>query len=212
MFTGLIHEIGTVRSIAQAASHMRLVIRAPDTAAETKPGDSISIDGACQTVTGVRGDEFSVDTITETLKKTTLGDLKTGSRINLELALRASDRLGGHIVSGHIDCVGTVREIIKQSSEIEIQVAYPAAYRNLLAPQGSIAVNGISLTVADLSQDAFKVAIIPMTWEMTTLPELRRGSRANLEFDIIGKYIVRFLVQNESASKIDEQTLKELGY
>jgi riboflavin synthase len=212
LFTGLVSEIGTVKSTTKTAAHLRLVIRAPKTASETELGASININGACQTVSSLNGDEFSVDTIPETLKKTTLGDLKIGNLVNLEQALRASDRLGGHIVSGHIDCVGTVREIIKQSSKIEIRIAYPVEHRNLVAPQGSIAVNGISLTIAELSRDAFKAAIIPTTWEETTLAELRSGSNVNLEFDIIGKYVVRFLARNGSESKIDEQMLRELGY
>ncbi len=212
MFTGLVSEIGTVKSASKTASHLRLVLRAPKTASETELGASINIDGACQTVSSLNGDEFSVDTIPETLKKTTLGDLKIGSRVNLEQALRASDRLGGHIVSGHIDCVGTVREIIKQPSKIEIRIAYPVEHRNLVAPQGSIAVDGISLTIAELSRDAFKIAIIPTTWEETTFAELRSGSKVNLEFDIIGKYVVRFLSRSGSESKIDEQMLRELGY
>lgn len=212
MFTGLVSEIGTVRSTTKTAAHLRLVIRAPKTASATELGASINIDGTCQTVSSLNGDEFSVDTIPETLKKTTIGNLKIGSRVNLEQALRVSDRLGGHIVSGHIDCVGTVREIIKQSSKIEIQIAFPVEHRNLVAPQGSIAVNGISLTIAELSRDTFRIAIIPTTWEETTFAELRPGSKVNLEFDIIGKYVVRFLSRNGSESKIDEQMLRELGY
>jgi riboflavin synthase len=212
LFTGLVSEIGKVKSASKAAAHMRLVIHAPKTASETELGASINIDGACQTVSSLNGDEFSVDTIPETLKKTTLGDLKIGSRVNLEQALRASDRLGGHIVSGHIDCVGTVREIIKQSSRIEVQIAYPVEHRNLVAPQGSIAVNGISLTIAELSRDGFKVAIIPTTWEKTTLAELRQKSNVNLEFDIIGKYVVRYLAPKGSGSKIDERMLREFGF
>jgi riboflavin synthase len=212
LFTGLISEKGAVKSVSRTAAHLTLVLSAPKTASETELGASVNIDGACQTVSGINGDEFSVDTIPETLKKTTLGDLKIGSRVNLEQALRASDRLGGHIVSGHVDCVGRVREIIKQSSKIEIEIAYPVEHRNLVAPRGSIAVNGVSLTIAELSREAFKVAIIPTTWEETTLSELRAGSDVNLEFDIIGKYVVQYLARNGSESKIDEQMLKELGY
>ena len=212
MFTGIITEIGTIKSTAQVSTHLRLTIHAPKTASETAPGESININGACQTVVDISGETFSVDTIPETLKKTTLGELNVENQVNLEQAMRPTDRLGGHIVTGHIDCVGAVREIRKQSSTIEIKVAFPHEFRELVVSQGSVALNGISLTVADLRPDEFTVAIIPTTWKTTTLPELRPGSRVNLEFDIIGKYIARFLTHRKTDTKINEQMLRELGY
>ena len=212
MFTGLVSEIGMIRSIHKVSAHLRLVVRAPRIAAETAIGESINISGACQTVTGIQGDEFSVDTMPETVRKTTLGGLRTGTRVNLEQSLRPTDRLGGHIVSGHVDCLGTVRDTTRLSSAIEMVVEYPARHGDLVVPQGSIAIDGISLTVAELTQNTFKVAVIPTTWEATTLPDLKPGSKVNLEFDMIGKYVVHFLASRKSESKIDEQMLKNLGY
>lgn len=212
MFTGLVSEIGVIRSIDRVSAHLRLVMHAPVTAAETAVGESINISGACQTVTGVGGDEFSVDTIPETMKKTTLGDLRPGSRVNLEPSLKPTDRLGGHIVSGHVDCVGTVYDTTRHASAIEITVAFPDQYGNLIVSQGSVAIDGISLTVAEVIDNRFRVAVIPTTWEATTLSDLRAGSKVNLEFDMIGKYVVRFLASSKSENEIDETMLRNLGY
>jgi len=212
LFTGLVTEIGTVQSTSRTSSGQRLVVRAPGTASETALGDSVDINGACQTVMNISGDTFSVDTIPETLKKTTLGELKVGSRVNLEQAVKASDRLGGHIISGHIDCVGTVVRARKLPTVIELKVSFPSEFTDLIVPQGSVALDGVSLTVAALNQNEFTVAIIPTTWEMTTLSDLKSGSRINLEFDIMGKYIVNYLRRRNATSGIDENKLRELGY
>jgi len=212
LFTGLVTEIGTVQSTSRTSSGQRLVVRAPGTASETALGDSVDINGACQTVMNISGDTFSVDTIPETLKKTTLGELKVGSRVNLEQAVKASDRLGGHIISGHIDCVGTVVRARKLPTVIELKVSFPSEFTDLIVPQGSVALDGVSLTVAALNQNEFTVAIIPTTWEMTTLSDLKSGSRINLEFDIMGKYIVNYLRCRNATSGIDENKLRELGY
>ncbi len=212
MFTGLVSEIGVVRQTVRVSTHLRLTIHAPMIASEASTGDSVNISGACQTISAVDGDRFSVDTVPETLKKTTLGDLRIGNRVNLEQAVRPSDRLGGHIVSGHVDCVGTVRELIKQSSSIEVVVAFPDDFENLVVPQGSISIDGISLTVAALNRGLLRVAVIPTTWEMTTLPELNPGSRVNLEFDVIGKYVVRYMERRKAESRVDERILREFGY
>lgn len=212
MFTGLISEIGTIRASRRTGSGIQLVIHAPQTASETALGDSININGACQTVTALSGDTFSVDTIPETLKKTTLGDLKSGSLANLEQAVKASDRLGGHIVSGHIDCVGRVRTVSKSREAVELSVTFPDESADFVVPQGSIALDGVSLTVARLDHDALTVAIIPTTWEMTTLSSLKSGSSVNVEFDLMGKYIINFLRRRNASSAINEHRLREMGY
>ena len=212
MFTGLVSEVGSVSSSTRTASGLRLTIKAPQTASETSLGASININGACQTVASMDESTFSVDTIPETIKKTTLGNLKIGDKVNLEQALRPTDRMGGHIVAGHVDCVGKVNKVLLQSGVIELTITYPSEYDNLLVAQGSIAIDGVSLTVASLEAGSFKVAIIPSTWEMTNLSCLNSGIPVNLEFDIIGKYVARLAgSQNESAG-IDEKYLRELGY
>ncbi|MFH1893866.1 MAG: riboflavin synthase [Candidatus Zixiibacteriota bacterium] len=212
MFTGLVTEIGTIQSTHRTSSGLRLVVRAPRTVSEAALGDSIDINGACQTAMNISGDAFSVDTVPETLKKTTLGELRIGSRVNLEQAVKASDRLGGHIVSGHIDCVGTVVRARKLPTAIELAVSFPEEFADLVVPQGSIAIDGVSLTVAALKKNECTVAIIPTTWEMTTLSDLKSGSRINLEFDVMGKYIVNYLRRRNATSGIDENKLRELGY
>jgi riboflavin synthase len=212
LFTGLISEIGCVRSVSNSGDMLRIAVTAAHTAAEVAIGDSVNINGACQTVVEAAGSSFSVDTIKETISKTTLGYLKGGERVNLEQAVRASDRLGGHIVSGHVDCVEFVRHIHRDSTSIVYRISLSGSFRELIVPQGSVAVNGISLTVAHLTDEDFTVAIIPTTWSMTTLPDLRIGDGVNIEFDIIGKYILRFLSSRKPGSRIDEQTLRQLGF
>lgn len=212
MFTGLVSEIGSVKAIRRTATGLQLVINAPQTASETALGESININGACQTVTAINGNTFSVDTIPETLKKTTLGKLKSGSHVNLEQAVKASDRLGGHIVSGHIDCVGSVKRVNKTSEAIELSIIFPADFADLVVPQGSIALDGVSLTVARLEHDTLTVAIIPTTWEMTTLSTLKAGSDINMEFDLMGKYIINFLRRRNASSGVTEHKLREMGY
>lgn len=212
MFTGLITETGKIQAVQRIATHVRLTVVAPVTASETTPGASININGACQTVTEISGDCFSVDTIAETLSKTTLGDLKIGSRVNLEQAMRPTDRMGGHIVQGHVDCVGTVKSVVERSSVIEISIGYPKNYSNLVVPQGSISIDGVSLTIAKLDDTNLVVAIIPTTWRDTTLSDLKSGSRVNLEFDILGKYVARMISKKNNNSTIDITTLEQLGY
>lgn len=212
MFTGLVTEIGTLKESRRVGSQMRLTINAPCTARETELGASINISGACQTVTEISGDTFSVDTISETMKKTTLGNSKPGDRVNLEQALKASDRMGGHIVQGHVDCVGSVTGVMEQSNVIEISVDFPADFEDLVVPQGSISIDGVSLTIARLDERVLTVAIIPTTWKATTLSGLRSGSGVNLEFDILGKYVARMLKLKDSNSQIDITTLEKLGY
>jgi riboflavin synthase len=212
MFTGIVSEIGRVVTVSSRAKHLRISLEAENTAAETALGESINVNGVCQTVVEIDGSTFSVDTIRETLGKTTLGSLRSGMHVNLEQAVRPSDRMGGHFVSGHTDCVGTVRSVERDSSNILLRINYPRQFSELLVPQGSIAVDGISLTVARLDETELVVAIIPSTWEHTTLAGSRAGSKVNLEFDIIGKYVQRLINRSENGSTIDEDKLTELGF
>ncbi len=213
MFTGLIEEIGEVKAARLEGGNLILDITALMILPNIKIGDSVNINGACQTVVEKGDSWFKVNTIAESLKKTNLGNLRNGEHVNLELALRSDSRLGGHMVSGHIDCVGTVKSIRWISGSWEVEIQFPAEFTELVVPKGSIAINGVSLTVTHCGQDVFGVSIIPHTWEMTTFPSLRRGDTVNLEFDLIGKYIQK-MIDPYKANKdtITSETLRRAGY
>lgn len=200
MFTGIITEVGTVERKEATGGGVRLTIHASASAAELKVNDSVAISGACQTVVSAGRGLFRVEAVEETLLKTTLGELKTGSRVNLELPVRLNDRLGGHLVSGHVDTVGSIEEIVSQESSQLVRIAYPPEFARYLIPVGSIAVDGISLTVARLEGSTFTVSIIPHTLAHTTLGMARKGARVNLEFDLVGKYIERIVLEGRSGA------------
>ena len=212
MFTGIITEIGTVKEIRTKGNGIRLVVSAPASAKELRVNDSVSVSGVCQTVIGAGGGTFEVEAVEETLKKTTLGSLKKGSPVNLELPVRLNDRLGGHLVQGHVDCVGTVRSVVKQVNSWLLTIGFPKEFTRSIVPVGSIAVDGISLTVAALGDHEFTISIIPHTLEKTTIAAVREGSRVNLEFDIIGKYVERLLEGEARGSQIDAEKLRRWGY
>jgi riboflavin synthase len=215
MFTGLIEEVGVVRQIRREGRATKLAIMGKEASADIAIGDSIAVDGTCLTVTTVVDGLFEVDISGETLARTTLGDLVPGDRVNLERPCRAVDRLGGHIVTGHIDGVGTIAEIHEGDGMWWFTFSYPEALRPLLVEKGSVAVDGISLTVASLSEVCFGVAIIPHTYRHTTLGSKRVGQRVNLEADLIGKYVIRYLEGLRAAGKdaaAVQSLLREPGY
>lgn len=189
MFTGLIEEIGTIKSITPFGRGRRIIVEASKVMQDLKIDDSVAIDGVCQTVVSINHGTFEVEAVEETLRKTTFPDLRAGHKVNLERALRLSDRLGGHLVQGHVDCTGRIESISKESAGIIIRVAFPATYSKYVIPQGSICINGVSLTVARLESISLTVSIIPHTWDNTTLNRLYAGSQVNIEFDLIGKYL-----------------------
>jgi riboflavin synthase len=191
MFTGLVECLGTVRKIESAGASKSITIDTPF-AAELIVGESVNVDGACQSVVTGNAQSFTVVSIPETLKRTTLGSCRPGQQVNLERALRYSDRLGGHMVSGHIDCVGRVVKIQQGRSEHVIHVSFPVDYAALLVEKGSVAIGGVSLTVVDALYSQFAVAIIPHTLQETTLGTLHSGDSVNLEFDLVAKYLLRF--------------------
>jgi riboflavin synthase len=211
VFTGIITEIGTVERTERMGGGVRLAIRAPGSAAELHVNDSVAVNGACQTVVTMDRSLFRVETVEETLLKTTLGELTNGSRVNLELPVRLSDRLGGHLVAGHVDSVGVVEEIVSQASSQLVHISYPREFSRYLIPVGSIAVDGISLTVARLEGNVFVVSIIPHTLEHTTLGSARRGTRVNLEFDMVGKYIERLVTEGRSGQSGEGITPEKLA-
>jgi riboflavin synthase len=184
---------GRVAGVAPRGETTRLWIDAPAIASGSKLGDSISVNGSCLTVVSVQGDRLAFDAIRETLERTALGGLKTGSRVNLERAMRADARLDGHIVQGHVDEAGRVRELRQNGQDVQLFVDCSRGFAELLVPKGSIAIEGVSLTVVGVEGEGFDVALIPHTLASTTLGELRGGERVNLEADVLGKYVKRYL-------------------
>ena len=193
MFTGLIEAVGTLKEVQRGASGGRVTIATGLPLAEVKIGDSIAVNGACLTVTVLAPGYFCADVSMETLERTTLGVLSSGAALNLERALRFGDRLGGHLVTGHIDGIATVSERVRQGNAWRISCRLDAALARLLVAKGSVALNGISLTVNDVSDDSFSVMVIPHTLEQTTLSRCQVGDRVNIETDLIGKYVARLL-------------------
>jgi riboflavin synthase len=193
MFTGIIEELGRVRRIEKNGENARIVIEAHTVIEDTKHGDSISVNGVCLTALDIKTDSFAADVSRETLDRTTLGRLETGAPVNLERAVTPATRLGGHIVQGHVDARGRFMSAIDHSGSWTVRITYPAEMARYLVFKGSIAVEGISLTIANLAADYFEVAIIPKTWDVTNFSKLRPGDEVNLEVDVIAKYVERIL-------------------
>ena len=190
MFTGLVEALGTVSAVRKNPDGARLAIETPLEGLAV--GESVSVDGVCQTVAGVDGRCFSCDVLRETLRVSTFGLIRPGERVNVERALAAGGRLGGHIVNGHVDGTGTVTEVVKKPLGIEI--ALVPELLKYLVPKGSVAVNGVSLTVGpSVKNGRFAVFVIPHTWECTNLKYLKTGSSVNVEIDVIAKYVEKFL-------------------
>jgi riboflavin synthase len=190
MFTGLIETVGQVSRLAAVPSGFRLHVQT-SLASELTLGESVAVNGVCLTVTAVEGDEWHADIGPETARVTTLGTLKPQQAVNLERSLRAGDRFGGHFVQGHVDAVGTIENVRRDGDAYWLTISFPRALAPLLIPKGSIAVDGISLTVATLRDRQFDVMIIPFTWSHTNLSALRANDPVNLECDIVGKYVAR---------------------
>ncbi len=212
MFTGIIEEIGTVRSVQKGAHSAKIAIRAQKVLEEAKIGDSIACDGICLTVTKLHEDAFEVDVMHETMDRTTFAALRANTKLNLERALRASDRLGGHIVSGHIDDTGVIVEKKEDDIAHWVKVRTEKSLMRYIVDKGSIAIDGISLTVAKTEDQAFWVSIIPHTEQATTLLDKRIHDRVNLECDIIGKYVEKLTKPHTGSSSLDEAFLKRHGY
>jgi riboflavin synthase alpha subunit len=190
MFTGLIETVGHVSGLASVPSGFRMHVRT-SLASELSLGESVAVNGVCLTVTAVAGDELQADIGPETARVTTLGSLRTDQAVNLERSLRAGDRLGGHFVQGHVDGVGTIDGLRQDGDAHWLTISFPIGLAPFLIPKGSIAVDGISLTVAAVRERQFDVMIIPFTWAHTNLSSLRVADRVNLECDMLGKYVVR---------------------
>ena len=191
MFTGLIEEVGRVVATRASDRGTKLEIAAPRIARKARTGESIAVNGCCLTLTSRRGDRLSFDLLEETIVRTNLKKLRQNSRLNLERALRADGRLGGHFVQGHVDCVSRIIAFDKKGADFRLEVELPDNYRHYIASKGSVAVNGISLTVADVLPTSFVVWIIPYTKRHTNLDHVTIGDLVNLEFDILAKYVER---------------------
>jgi len=202
MFTGLIEEIGTVQSVLSQGSNRRITVKGAVVMDDLKIDDSISINGACQTVISRTEHTFDVVSIAETLEKTTLHSLKTGTKVNLERAMKLGGRMGGHIVQGHVDCVGRVISIELMNGSWNVWIEFASHFSKYVVPVGSICIDGVSLTVARTEANRLMVAVIPHTLEVTMLGSARAGSPVNLEFDILGKYVEKMLKGNSAAESI----------
>ena len=193
MFTGIIEELGKVRSVERRGENARIVIDAQLVVEGTNHGDSIAVNGVCLTALDIDNNSFAADVSMETLARSTLGTLKPGTSVNLERSVTPSTRLGGHIVQGHVDARGRLLGVEDHGESWTVRFAYPAEIGRYLVFKGSVAVEGISLTIAGLTDDYFEVAIIPKTWEVTNVSSLKVGDGVNLEVDVIGKYVERLL-------------------
>lgn len=193
MFTGIVEAIGKVLRIERHEDRADLTIEAGIAAEGAKTGDSIAVNGACLTVTRVAGGQVTFQAVAETLLRTNLGDLAPGSGVNLERAVRADQRLDGHVVQGHVDATGRVRALDRHGDDVRLHVECGREFADLLVDKGSVTVDGVSLTVVGAGEDGFDVALIPHTLEATTLGGRQPGERVNLEADVLGKYVKKYL-------------------
>lgn len=216
MFTGIVEELGTVNHVRRQGEQQISEISAERILTDLHESDSINVDGACQTVTEFTNTGFTIVSVEETLRLTTLGDLRSGDQVNLERSLRPQDRMGGHIVLGHVDGVGTILHLGPGERDSNLlQIALPTSLKRYVALKGSISVQGISLTVAAVDADSFTVAIIPYTLQHTSLRLASSGDRVNLEVDLIARYVERLMSPDASTPQVSQITpdrLDEMGY
>lgn len=217
MFTGLVEELGTVRGIRHGPRSAKLDIAAREVLQDVKIGDSIAVNGVCLTVTSFTSDSFTADVMAETVNRTNLKWLKVNDRVNLERAMRMGDRLGGHLVSGHIDGVGTITKQEQVDIAVVTWVEAPRELLKYIIPKGSVALDGISLTVVDVDENGFSVSLIPHTAKVTTLGLKRLGDRVNIEVDMLAKYVARLLAWEQEGRQsrgkaITKEFLAENGF
>jgi riboflavin synthase len=197
MFTGIVEEAGKLQNKIKTGEGFQLVISASKVLDDLEIGSSMSVNGCCLTVIRKEGNTFSFDVMEETLKKTNLGGLSVGERVNLERPLKADARLGGHFVLGHIDTTGTISEIKELSNSHFIKITFPDMFKKYLIYVGSVSIDGVSMTTAELGDNWFGVGVIPHTWDVTVFSSYKVGSRVNLEFDVLGKYVERIMEGKE---------------
>lgn len=214
MFTGIIEELGEISRLEKNAAGAKIRVAARVVTEGTNEGDSIAVNGVCLTALNVNADGFTADVSRETLDRSTLGKLKTGTKVNLERAVTPQTRLGGHIVQGHVDSRGRFVAAVQNGDFWTVRIAFPREIGQYLVYKGSISVEGISLTIAALKDDYFEIAVIPKTWELTNLSTLKPGDEVNLEADVIAKYVERILLYGkaESGENITVEKLQKLGF
>lgn len=215
MFTGIIEEIGEMVRMEAASTSGKIELKADKVLEDTKIGDSIAVNGVCLTVIRLKGDGFVADVMPETLKRSNLGQLSPGSRVNLERAMAMNGRFGGHIVSGHIDGTGTIEKVWREQNAVWYTVRTPGELMRYIVEKGSIAIDGTSLTVAKVTKESFSVSIIPHTLGETILGQKKAGDVVNLENDIIGKYVERLMQpkeQEKSGGGITKDFLLRVGF
>jgi riboflavin synthase len=210
MFTGIIEHLGTVESLKLDAEGGRLTIQAPGVASDLAVANSIAVDGCCLTVVSVRGDKFSADLSAETIRKTSMGEWKAGTRVNLEQPMTAGKEFGGHFVLGHVDTTGRVTRLDPEGENWWYGVEVPEAFVKYIVPQGSIAIDGISLTVARWNGRVAEVAIIPFTFKHTNIRNKKIGDAVNLEGDVLGKYVERYLEARSGAKTATNLAIEQL--
>jgi riboflavin synthase len=212
LFTGLILEIGEISSFKKRSGGAILSLKANEVASTAKKGDSISVNGVCLTVVSKNNNTLSFDLSEETLRCTNLGSLKTGDIVNLEPSLSPDSKIGGHFVTGHVDAAGRIRSKVNIGDMMKVEIKAPANIINFLVEKGSVAVDGISLTIVDILKDGFTVVIIPHTAKLTTMGFKVPGDTVNIEVDILGKYVARFLNRDKNRDSRFMNTLMEEGY
>lgn len=217
MFTGIVEEVGTIKEIKKGSKSAILTIKGDVVTKDSKLGDSIAVNGVCLTVTSLSGNIFTADVMAETMRRTSLGDLSAGSKVNLERAMAANGRFGGHIVSGHIDGTGTIQNFLREDNAVWVTIGAESKILKYIIEKGSIAIDGISLTVAYVDESCFKVSIIPHTASETTLLTKKVGDVVNLENDVVGKYVEKLLgyrdeKESKHSSGISEDFLIKNGF
>lgn len=214
VFTGIIEELGSIAALEKSANGAKIKIAASVVANGTHEGDSIAVNGVCLTALNITSGGFTADVSQETLDKSTLGNLKTGARVNLERAVTPQTRLGGHIVQGHVDARGRFVSAVQSGDFWTVRVSFPKEIGQYLVYKGSVSVEGISLTIAELGADYFEIAVIPKTWELTNLSSLKAGDAVNLEADVIAKYVERILLYGRAQAQEDitMEKLSKLGF
>lgn len=212
MFTGLIEEIGTISLIKTLSGAKQITVKASRILDDLKVDDSVCVNGICLTATAIHPDGFEATAVQETLEKSTIRDWKQGQSVNLERALRLSDRLGGHLVQGHVDGVGRVQSIQKLGEGHRIRMAIPKTLSVYVIEKGSIAADGVSLTVAAVLGDLIEIAVIPHTWKQTAMQFVKTGNRMNIEVDLIGKYVRKMMGSESEEPEKTIERLKSMGY
>jgi riboflavin synthase len=213
MFTGIIKAVGRIGEIRPQGGDLRLTVRSGDLPwQDFEPGESIAVNGVCLTAVTLLADGFETDVSRETMDVTALGDIAEGSAVNLEPSLALADRLGGHLVSGHVDCVGTVKARRPDARSLRFDIELPEAYARYVARKGSICIDGVSLTINDVSGNVFSVNIIPHTAEHTIINGYEPGSRVNIEVDLVMRYLERLVLDDDHAPGLTREKLEALGY